>query len=246
MLTVTATTRNRTLDHVRLALVTFYLRLRDRRQRATIVEVEGLPLLALPGVFPPDSFTTGLVLRNRHRLAGRDVLDMGCGAGALAVLSSGHVRSMAITDVNADATRCARLNLAWHGVEGVRVSTGDLFDGVEGTFDTIVFNAPFFPGTPLRESERNWRGGGSGPLLERFLHDVPAHLRPGGEIWLTHADIADEPGFRGILGRAGYSWSIQDELDIWIERFKLYRVLPGPEANPPEAHSNAACGGPHA
>lgn len=219
----------RTSELIRRALVVGYLRRTDRQRAARVVMVEGTPLLTLPQVFPPNSFTTSLVLRNREQLRGLDVLDVGCGAGALEVLTAGLVKSLHATDVSAEAVRTTRLNLAWHEVKHVQVMQSDLLENVQGDFDVIVFNAPFFPGKAQNAAEQQWLGD-NGKILERFLQTAPQYLRPRGEIWLTHADIADEPGFHAAMRKADFTWTVMDSRSILIETFKLYRLTRAAEA----------------
>lgn len=214
-------------ERLRRALVVGYLRYTDQQRHAKVAHVAGLPLLVLPGVFAPDSYTTQLVLRNRERLRGRRVLDIGCGASALGVLSAGVVQSLTAADVSAQAVLNSQLNLKWHGIESVSVVQSDLFEHIVGRFDTIVFNAPFFPGVARNDADRKWLGD-DGLILRRFLAEAPAHLAVGGEIWLTHSDVADEIAFRRALTGGGFTWTLLDQRSIFIETFKLYRVVPAP------------------
>lgn len=210
-------------EELRRAAVIGYLRLTDRHPQPRVAWVDGTPLLVLPGVFAPDSFTTRLVVSQRQLLQGKRVLDMGCGAGALAVLSAGIARTVTACDIGEAAVRNAQLNAQWHAVPHVTVVQSDLFTCVQGQFDTIVFNAPFFPGKARTAGDERWLGG-DGALLRRFLAQAPRHLYPGGEIWLTHSSIADEAALFAALGDAGMRWQVMARRDIWIETFKLYRV----------------------
>jgi release factor glutamine methyltransferase len=209
----------------RRALVLGYLRFTERNRAADVRVVAGVPFLCLPSVFPPDSFTTALVLRNVEKLRGQRVLEIGCGAGAFAVFAARCAQSVVAADVSEEAVQNTRLNLEWHKTLNVEVSQSDLFAQIKGTFDTIVFNAPFFPGKAANANERMWLSD-NGQILQRFLRDAPQHLAPDGRVWLTHSSVADELGFRAALDDAGWTWSVMDERDIFIETFKLYRATP--------------------
>jgi len=210
---------------LRRQLVVFWLRATDRPHPAQVVMVDGQPLLHLPKVFSPQSFTTALVLRNRQRLQGQRVLEVGCGAGALATLAGPLTRTFVATDISPEAVHNTRLNAQWHGASQVTVLQADVLSGVAGTFDLVVFNAPFFPGRARNEADRKWLGD-DGRVLTAFLGDVRRVLAQGGKIWLTHSDVADETAFFALLRQHDMNWRQIDARDIWIETFKLYEVVP--------------------
>jgi release factor glutamine methyltransferase len=78
---------------------------------------------------------------------GRDLLDIGCGAGTLAVLAAkAGARRIVATDINPLAVANASANVVRHAVaDRVEIRQGDLFDpiGREEKFDTVFWNAPF-------------------------------------------------------------------------------------------------------
>jgi release factor glutamine methyltransferase len=81
-----------------------------------------------------------------------------------------------------------------HEVNGVEVIRGDLFEPVTGEFDLILFNAPYLPTSP-EERYDDWLeyaldGGPTGrEVIERFLHDAPAHLSTFGRILLLISSL---------------------------------------------------------
>ena len=211
------------LEQFRLRVVLAYLRFGDRRRRADIRTVAGRAFLCLPEVFPPDSFTTSLVIRNLHQVGRRRVLELGCGCGAFAVLAAETALSVVAADISPEAVRNTELNAVWHGQAGLKVLQSDLFAGVVGTYDLIVFNAPFFPGRATTTSESMWFSE-DGRIISRFLKEAPVHLAPGGEVWLTHSSIANEVGFLAAIRSAGWVCELIDSRDILIETFNLYRL----------------------
>ncbi len=75
---------------------------------------------------------------------GGTFLDVGCGAGALALrLAASGMRATG-TDLNARAILMSRINAAMNGIEGAEFVQGDLFAPVDGrTFDLIASHPPF-------------------------------------------------------------------------------------------------------
>ena len=100
-----------------------------------------------------------------------DVLDMGCGWGAMTVMTLSrfaHVR-MTMSDINERALELARANVAANGMQAASVLS-DCFAGVDGSFDAVIMNPPI-------------RAGKS--VIYGMFRDALDHLRPGGELWLV-------------------------------------------------------------
>jgi methylase of polypeptide subunit release factors len=136
-----------------------------------------------------------------HLMRGRRVLDMGTGTGVLALLAArlGAV-SVVATDSSANGVANARLNAERLGLgNSVEVrGPADLFDSVRGeAFDTILFNAPWIQGEP-QTSYDTARYDPGYRVLDGFLHDAPAHLRPGGAILLQYSNVSQRRGHSSI------------------------------------------------
>jgi SAM-dependent methyltransferase len=113
------------------------------------------------------------------------VLDLGCGAGTLALLLAAHAREAVGTDINSRAIALARLNASVNGIGNAVFRTGDVWEpaGAE-TFDLIVSQPPYYPKRTARGSAGDQvflHGGERGDELSlRVVEGVPAHLAPGG------------------------------------------------------------------
>lgn len=158
------------------------------------VEYLGLQLHVPAQVFPPtptsDLLGRAVLARTRpkHR-----VLDMGCGAGANAILAAQHTDDVLGVDVNPLAVSASRANAERNGVaERTRFAESDVFDAVDGEFDLIVFDPPFRWFRPRDLLERAFADENYASLT-RFMRDVPDRLRPGGEVLVffgTSGDVA--------------------------------------------------------
>jgi release factor glutamine methyltransferase len=150
------------------------------------------------GVYAPreDSRLMQGVLAEQD-FSGGHVLDMGTGSGILAytVMMNGASQVTAV-DINPAAVANARENLQNHEVamDRVRLVISDLFDAVEGTFDSIVFNPPYVPGQRELETmeERAWVGGDRGrAVTDRFLDVFTEYLADNGEVFLLQSSRND-------------------------------------------------------
>ena len=91
------------------------------------------------------------------------------------------------TDINPHAVLCAHK-------AGIDVVRTDLFTGIRGPFDLVLFNPPYLPTQP-EERMDDWLeyaldGGESGrAVIERFARNVGDVLAPGGRILLLISSL---------------------------------------------------------
>lgn len=156
-------------------------------------------LLRLPGTYPAQGDTRLLTrtLVDLDLAAGRDVLDVCTGGGALALAAArAGARSVTAVDLSFRSVLTARANAALAGVP-VDVRRGDLFEPVRGRrFDLVLANPPYVPAAtdrlPRHGPGRSWDAGVDGrAVLDRICDDVHRVLAPGGHLLLTQSALAD-------------------------------------------------------
>lgn len=135
------------------------------------------------------------------------VLDLCAGSGAVGLAILAQVPEAHVTFAELDAAHAAtiRSNIEANGLDASRTSivTGDLFAPLsELRFDVIATNPPYISDTrALDASVTDYEphvalyGGEDGlALIRRIAHEAPAHLSPGGELWVEvdseHAESA--------------------------------------------------------
>jgi 16S rRNA (guanine1207-N2)-methyltransferase len=168
-----------------------------------------LKISALPGVFSAGELDEGtqLLLDSLPALSG-DILDVGCGAGVIgaAICQRTPDANVVMTDVNALALLSATKTLEGNNLSA-QVIASDMFSDVEAKFDFIISNPPFHAGL-----KTNYEA------TERFLHQAPAHLKRGGQLFLVaNKFLRYEP----ILADVFHSVSVIKE----NSRFKIIRAF---------------------
>jgi release factor glutamine methyltransferase len=156
------------------------------------------------GVFPPTpvSDLLGREVLVRAATAER-VLDMGCGAGANAILAARGATEVVGVDVNPVAVAAARANAARNEVEErARFAVSDLFDAVEGDFDLVVFDPPFRWFKPRDMFERAFADENY-ETLGRFMTELPARLRAGGQALVFFGSSGDVAYFDELTAAPG-------------------------------------------
>lgn len=143
--------------------------------------------LPLPGAPAPtqraylglDSY---LFARHLRPLDG-NALELGTGAGLLALAVSDYATHVTATDIDAEALRLASFNVAMNGLnDRVTVRESDLFSALPSQrFRFICASLPSIP-LPRGISLGVWAGGGEDglDLVGRMLDELPEHLEPSG------------------------------------------------------------------
>lgn len=100
-----------------------------------------------------------------------DVLDMGCGWGAMTVLTLARFPKLNITmaDVNERALSLAVANVEKNRMQA-RAVLSDGFERIEGMFDAVITNPPIRAGKAV---------------IYKMFEDAKAHLKPGGMLVLV-------------------------------------------------------------
>lgn len=153
---------------------------------------------------------TTLVIRKAMRQLGGELespdpvmLDMGTGPAAVLAISA--QRQMPHARVHAVDLVPAVLSAARRNARALKLPIqfvcSDLFAGIRGRFDWILFNAPYLdesserqrslPADPLYAS-RFGGGAGGTRTIARFLREAPEYLRPRGMLILgvNHYHVA--------------------------------------------------------
>jgi 16S rRNA G1207 methylase RsmC len=125
-----------------------------------------------PGVFSHRHIDPGTrhLLEAASVIPGMRVLDIGCGAGTVALGIAARDASVKVlaVDSNARAVECTRVGVELNGLTNVRVELNASGDYAEpGTFDLALANPPYFADFEI---------------AERFVMAARRSLKPGGEL----------------------------------------------------------------
>ncbi len=191
-------------------------------------EFYGLEFSITPDVLTPRVETEHMVeWAIKHAPKKSKLIDIGTGSGALAVAIAQHRPDLKITatEVSVPALKVAKKNAAAYK-ESIDFIESDLWDKVEGRFETIVTNLPY-----LRDDARDELmaevtyepglalfGGEDGlDLYRKCFAQIGDHLSPGG--WLfTECDPWQHENL--IKEAAKYGLRVAEE-DYFILGFKL-------------------------
>lgn len=155
-------------------------------------------LVRPPGVYraQSDSRLVAGVMHRNGSAAGRDVLDVCTGTGAIALVAHrAGARSVTAVDLSRRSVAAVRFNAQMHGA-ALTVRQGDLFGPVAGRrFGLVVANPPYVPADshrlPRHTRGRCWDAGVDGrAVLDRICAGAAAVLEPDGELLLVQSALS--------------------------------------------------------
>jgi HemK-related putative methylase len=151
------------------------------------------------------------------------VLDMGTGSGVCAIFAAQWAKKVVAVDINPFAVACANLNISKHHLgDRVHAKKSDLFEALESQkFDVVLFNPPFFIGTPEDDLDKAWR---STDVAERFAGQLGDHLTPDGYALLLLSEQGAPEHFIRQLTTQGFEVELVKRRDIISEIFSFYKV----------------------
>jgi methylase of polypeptide subunit release factors len=223
----------RSASPIRVAIARFGLRWQFRlflgwRLHRTVTEtIAGRRLTIVPSVFNPVLFRSGKFLGESLSATrvppGSAVLDLGTGSGIGALVASAWADRVVAVDLNPHAVRCAQMNADRLQPGGkIEVREGDLFDPVPGErFDVVLFNPPFYRGTPRDEFDLAWH---STDIVERFSAQFGDHLNPRGRGFVLLSTDGETAAFVQSLSEHGWRVRPVSIRHYANESFTLYRL----------------------
>jgi release factor glutamine methyltransferase len=153
-------------------------------------------LIRVPDEALSPKFGTLLLARHLPLREGDRVLELGTGAGLIAILAARRGHAVVATDVVNACCELARANALLNGVgDRMQVRCGDLFAPMAGdAFDLIAVNPPQMPTPPEREwDDPICQADSGGPdgwaILDRIIREAPGYLKPWGRLVFTLYDF---------------------------------------------------------
>ena len=201
-----------------------------RVRKPSLEWVAETPIVVWPDILNPVVFRSGEWLaRSLAELApaGTDLqaLDMGTGSGVSAIFAARLGYQVQAVDINPEAVRCARINALLNNQERrIEVIQGDLFAPLLGEkFDLILFNPPFFRGSPKDLFDMAWR---STDVLERFAAGLRDALTPTGRALVLLSSDGDAQGMLAALAKEGMTLTPAKRRHFGSEVMTIYDVRP--------------------
>lgn len=161
----------------------------DRREWTTTLRGQVYTFVTDRGVFSKKGIDRGarLLIETMRVAPEAVVLDWGCGYGPVGLVAARLASQGWVTllDINERAVELAGENARRNGIFNVELVRGDGFSAVAGRrFDVILSNPPLRAGKAV---------------VEGLIAEAPAHLFPGGALWLVARTQQGAKSLYGLL-----------------------------------------------
>ena len=175
------------------------------------------------GVYAPADDTFLMIdTLSTMSLRDKDVLDVGTGSGMLGLFCAKMGARVTVADIEDSAlenvrTASCKLNLT------IDVVRSDIFSAVTGRFDLVLFNPPYLPSDEIKDSAVD--GGNNGRrLIDRFLTQVPPHLKTDGVALLLVSSLNDP---RAIIdSHRELSLNVAASRNLYFEELQVLSCKP--------------------
>ena len=159
-----------------------------------------LDLLVMPGVFHPGIFISTRTMVEHVEtlnLAGRSFLELGAGAGLVALVAARNGAVSTASDISEQAV----LNLTENAKRtklALNVVRSDLFNSLPQRFDVIVINPPYYPYEPKNDAEKAFFAGGDRNYFIRLFPELARRIADGSEVYMVLSDDLDRRPIEAI------------------------------------------------
>lgn len=136
-------------------------------------------------------FGTSLLIKNVLKLGvSGDILDLGCGYGAIGIILGKLTNSnITMSDVNKRALHLSKMNAKKNGVS-VNIIESDGYENIDNNFDYVISNPPIRVGKKI---------------LYKLILDTKKHLKDNGELIIV---IRKEQGALSLIKDMGKDYFV--------------------------------------
>lgn len=160
-------------------------------------------------------------------IPGNNVLEIGCGTGIISIYCSRLGRKVTCCDVSEEARMCCERNAMRNRVD-LEILDSQLFNRIEGSFDTIIFNPPYLPTEDRYEESAQWNGGREGfDVIRPFLKDAQNHLEDHGSIYIILSSLTDIKALADEFSQ--YTFLEKASQSFFFETIYLYQLFKRPD-----------------
>ena len=162
-----------------------------------------------------------------RRFATGRVIDMGTGSGiqALTAIEVPSVREVVAVDINPKAVEYVQKEIEKKKLRKIKDVKGDLFENLDGYFNTVIFNPPYLPQDKGVKDSALYGGKNGWEISERFFKEASSHLFPEGIVLFLFSSLTNKQKIEEILEHNLLQWEELGEEKISFETLYVYKII---------------------
>ena len=194
--------------------------------KARKVKALGLELLTDPAVFHPSLFYSskyfGRFIKDLP-LQGKTLLDVGCGSGILGLVAAREGAVVTSVDLNPHCIRVTEYNSKINAIP-VNVILSDLFNEVDGKFNVVVINPPYYPGDPKDVTAHAWYCGANFDYFNTLFTTLSKVIDPDTRVYMVLSDGCDIHRITSIGLDNGFELNAVREKQFILEKNFIFEI----------------------
>lgn len=179
-----------------------------------------------PDVFPPQmTFSTKILLDfiDELDLENKTFLELGCGSGIISLLAEKKNAFTIASDINQTALRYLESNALKNNLK-VQIVYSDLFDQIEGSYDYIIINPPYYPKKPQNVKEQAWFCGENFEYFEKLFSQLPSFLSTATQCYMILSQDCDLKKIKAIAFENAMTFELVLEKKELVETNYIFRL----------------------
>lgn len=180
-----------------------------------------------PGVFHPGFFYSTRFLYEHLsslELAGKKLLELGCGSGLLSIMAARKGAIVTASDISLTACRTLHENTNRNNA-GIEIIHSDLYAGFSPRqFDFIVVNPPYYKGEPAKEADHAWYCGNDHEYFRRLFGESPAYMHKNSKMIMVLSSDCELGKIASLCTGSGLGFTLKEKKKFFFETEFIYHV----------------------
>lgn len=195
--------------------------------KTRIYRHKDLRLAIPPEVFHPGFFfSTQMLLQyiSKLPLQKKELMELGCGSGLIAMVAAGKGATVTATDINPIAVEFLKKNCFNNNLQ-LQIIQSDLFNDIPVTqYDIIAINPPYYKKNPITFRDHAWFCGEDGEYFLRLFKSLHRYIRINTEILMVLFDGCDMEMINGFAAQNGFVLSCVYSKQNMLEKNFIYKI----------------------